>query len=50
MNPVLNVASMEFAADLAGAIDETRVTPRVVVAVIDGAVKVATVVITEMIK
>ena len=48
MNQILDVASMEFAADLAGAIEETRVSPRVVVAVIEGAVKVATAVFTEL--
>lgn len=40
MNEPMNFASLEFSADIAGAIEETRVSAHVVGAVIKGVVKV----------
>ena len=40
MNEILKVESMEFTADIAGALEETRVNPRIVVEVIKAVAKV----------
>jgi hypothetical protein len=46
MNEPIEFASLEFSADVAGAIEETRVSAAVIKEVIKGVVKV----VTEMIK
>lgn len=42
MNEMLKVESMEFTADIAGALEETRVNPKIVIEVIKAVAKVIT--------
>jgi hypothetical protein len=42
MNEILKVESMEFTADIAGALEETRVNPKIVVEVIRAVAKIIT--------
>lgn len=42
MNEMLKVESMEFTADIAGALEETRVNPKIVIEAIKAVAKVIT--------
>jgi hypothetical protein len=42
MNEMLKVESMEFTADIAGALEETRVNPKIVIEAIKAIAKIIT--------
>jgi hypothetical protein len=42
MNEILTVESMEFTADIAGALEETRVNPKIVIEAIKAVAKIIT--------
>lgn len=42
MNEMLKVESMEFTADIAGALEETRVNPKIVIEAIKAVAKIIT--------